>query len=58
MSRRCSLDRVTENDTGASEYGESARMAEQINEIHQWVQELRTAVDQLAEGLSRLTPPG
>jgi hypothetical protein len=49
---------VTENDTGASEYGESARMAEQINEIHQWVQELRTAVDQLAEGLSRLTPPG
>jgi hypothetical protein len=54
----CSLEPVTENDTGASEFGESARIAEQINEIHQWVQELRTAVDQLAEALGRLTPPG
>ncbi len=32
-------------------------MAQQIKEIHQWVQELRAAVDKLTEALGRLNPP-
>jgi hypothetical protein len=32
-------------------------MAAQINEIHQWVQELRSAVNQLIEAQGRATPP-
>ncbi len=44
-------------DAGDATYRESAGMAAQINEIHQWVQELRSAVNQLLEAQGRQTPP-
>ena len=55
--RGCSLEAVTEHDAGVTDYEEPAQMAQQIKEIHQWVQELRAAVDKLTEALGRLNPP-
>jgi prefoldin subunit 5 len=48
---------MTEDEAGQTAYQEPEAMAAQINEIHQWVQELRSAVTQLLEAQGRPTPP-
>ena len=48
---------MTDDDAAEAAYREPVEMAAQINDIHQWVQEIRSAVNQLIEAQGRPTPP-
>jgi hypothetical protein len=43
---------MTIDDAGIPEYSDPARTAEQITEIHAWVQELRSSVAELRQLLT------
>jgi len=45
---------MTIDDAGIPEYSDPARTAEQITEIHAWVQELRASVAELHQLLSNV----
>ena len=48
---------MTTDDAGIPEYSDPARTAEQISEIHEWVQELRGSVAELKQLLATVTAP-